>query len=151
MTISCSKLLGGLPLFTDWNPKAQPWPARAWASALFHLPLLTHPPLYPAMGPHMFLQKLVSIHLLFPLHSMLFSSPYYNHLVHSVHLKKCTTWELWVQFYLKQIEDNNSGTSISDSSEKMLQRSTREISIYVIFGEGGIHASSTYFFAEGFC
>ena len=132
MTIFCSKLLGGLPLHTDWNPKAYPCPTKAWPSALLHLLLPTHPLLYPAMWPHTFLQKLASIHLLFPLHSVFFFSPYDNHLVHSVHLKKCTTWELWVKFYLKQIEDNSLGNSISDSSEKMRQRSTKEVSIYVI-------------------
>ena len=93
-----------LPLLTDWNPKAYPCPTKAWPSAILHLLLSTHPPLYPAMGPHMFLQKLASIHLLFPLHPRFFFSPYYNHLVHRGHLRKCITWELWVKFYLRALK-----------------------------------------------
>ena len=139
-----------LPLLTDWNPKAYPCPTKAWPSAILHLLLPTHPPLYPAMGPHMFLQKLASIHLLFPLHPRFFFSPYYNHLVHRGHLRKCITWELWVKFYLKQIEDNSLGNSIPDSSKKMLQRSTKEVSIYVILVKREYIHQAHIFFAEGF-
>ena len=37
-------------------------------------------------------------------------------------LKRCTVWELWVEFYLGQNEDCSPGDSMSDSSERLLQR-----------------------------
>ena len=43
--------------------------------------------------------------------------------------KKCTTWKVWVKFYLGQNEDYSLEDSISDSSEK--------------------HAIMQIFFAEG--
>ena len=50
--------------------------------------------------------------------------------------------ELQIKFYLWQNEDCSPGDSISDSSEKLFQRGGGggKGSIYVIFGEGGIHA-----------
>ena len=47
-------------------------------------------------------------------------------------LKRCTTWELQVKFYLGQNEDCIQGASTSDSSEKLLQRGSGVRSIYKI-------------------
>ena len=44
-----------------------------------------------------------------------------------------------------QNEDYSPGDSISDSSEKLLQRGRRKISIYVIWVKGEYIQSSTYF------
>ena len=46
--------------------------------------------------------------------------------------------ELWVKFYLRQNEDNNPGDSISESSEKLLQRAGEKVTINIIydFSEG---------------
>ena len=142
MAYHCSQTEIPRLIHAQLRPDLQPY------SVCCSLP--THPSIQQ-WEPHMFLQKLASIHLLFPLHSVFFSSPYYNHLVHSVHLKKCTTWELWVKFYLKQIEDNSLGNSISDSSETMRQRSTKEVSIYVILVKRKYMYQAHIFFAEGFC
>ena len=46
--------------------------------------------------------------------------------------KRCTTWELWVKFYLVQNEDCSQGGSISDSSERLLQSGSGGKSIYKI-------------------
>ena len=54
--------------------------------------------------------------------------------------KKCTTWELWVKFYLGQNEDYSPGDSISDSSEKQLQRGRWEGQYICDFCERGVHA-----------
>ena len=43
------------------------------------------------------------------------------------------------------------GDSISDSSEKLLQRGRGEGQYLCDFGEGGVHAIQHIFFAEGFC
>ena len=40
--------------------------------------------------------------------------------------KKCTVWELWVKLFLGQNENYSLGVSISDSSEKLLQRGCGE-------------------------
>ena len=47
-------------------------------------------------------------------------------------LKNAPTWELWVKFYLEQNEDYSLGDSLSDRSEKLLQRGMGKIIIYVI-------------------
>ena len=47
------------------------------------------------------------------------------------------------QFYLEQNEDCSLGDVISDSSEKLLQRSKGEISIYVIMEKKEFIKSST--------
>ena len=60
-------------------------------------------------------------------------------------------WELQVKLYLGQNEDCSLGDSISDSSEKLLQRGGGEDSIYVSLVKGEYKQSSTYFFAKGFC
>ena len=43
--------------------------------------------------------------------------------------KRSTMWQLWVKFYLGQNEDYSLGDSISDSSEKQLQRGRQKISV----------------------
>ena len=48
------------------------------------------------------------------------STSFAKYFVQCVHEKRCTTWELQVEFYLGQNEDCNLGGSISDSSEKVL-------------------------------
>ena len=45
--------------------------------------------------------------------------------------KKYIMWELWVKFYW-QYEDYSPGDSVSDSSEKLLQRGKGKVSMYVI-------------------
>ena len=54
--------------------------------------------------------------------------------------KDAQTWELWVKFYLGQNEDSSLGNSISDSSEKILQRGRGGSQYIGDFGEGGIQA-----------
>ena len=49
---------------------------------------------------------------------------------HKCWLKRCTTWELQVKFYLEQNEDCSPEDSTSDSSERLLQRGTGQRSIY---------------------
>ena len=61
--------------------------------------------------------------------------------------KKCTMWKLWVKFYLGQDEDFSPGDSISDNSEKLLQRDSGEGQYICDFGEGGrVHAIKHIFF-----
>ena len=56
-------------------------------------------------------------------------------------------WELWVKFYLGQNEDYSLGDSISDSSEKLLQKGGGEGQYIYDFGEGEVHAiKHIYFF-----
>ena len=50
--------------------------------------------------------------------------------------KRCTTWELWVKFYLGQNEDCSSEGSISESSERLLQRSSGRKTIYKVLVKG---------------
>ena len=50
--------------------------------------------------------------------------------------KGCTTWELWVKFYLGQNEDCSPGSSISDSSARLLQSNRVEKSIYKVLVKG---------------
>ena len=50
----------------------------------------------------------------------------------SIDLKKCTTRELRVKFYLGQNEACSPGDSTSDSSERLLQRVQEPVSIYMI-------------------
>ena len=47
-------------------------------------------------------------------------------------LRKCTTGELWVKFYLEQNEDWSPGDSISDSSEKGLKEARGRL-VYMWF------------------
>ena len=47
---------------------------------------------------------------------------------------------MWVKFSLGQNEDCSLGDSTSDSFEKLLKSASTERSVYVIFGEGGLHA-----------
>ena len=55
-------------------------------------------------------------------------------------------WELQVKLCLGQNEDCNLGDSISDSSEKLLQRGGGEGQYLCDFGEGGIHVIKHIFF-----
>ena len=55
-------------------------------------------------------------------------------------------WELQVKLYLGQNEDCSLGDSISDSSEKLLQRGGGEGQYLCDFGEGGVHAIKHIFF-----
>ena len=55
-------------------------------------------------------------------------------------------WELQVKLCLGQNEDCNLGDSISDSSEKLLQRGGGEGHYLCDFGEGGIHVIKHIFF-----
>ena len=52
--------------------------------------------------------------------------------------KKSTMWELWVKFYLGQNEDYSPGGSITDTSQKVPWRGSREVSIFVILGKRGV-------------
>ena len=45
--------------------------------------------------------------------------------------------ELWVKFYLGPNEDYSPGDSISDNSEKLLQRHRGKVSIHMILVKGG--------------
>ena len=65
--------------------------------------------------------------------------------------KKCTTWKLRVKFYLGQYKDCNPGDKISDSSEKLVQRGSREGQHICDFGKGEVHAIKYIFFVESFC
>ena len=61
---------------------------------------------------------------------------------------KCTMWVLRVKFYLRQNENCSPGDSISDSSEKVLQRSRVKGQCICDFGEGGIHTIEHIFFQK---
>ena len=69
--------------------------------------------------------------------------------------KKIIMWELWVKFYWGRNKDYSLEDSISDSSEKLLQRGRRwvgKVNIYVILMKGKyVQSSMYYFFAEDFC
>ena len=60
-------------------------------------------------------------------------------------------WDLCVKFYLGQNEDYSPEDSISDSSEKLLQRGKGEGQYICDFSEGGVYEIQHIFFAEGFC
>ena len=64
--------------------------------------------------------------------------------------KNCTIWELWVKFYLGQNEDYSPGDSISDSSEKLLQRGGGKVRVLYDFSEGGT-CSQAHILAEAYC
>ena len=67
-----------------------------------------------------------------------------------VDLKRCTTWKLWVKFYLGQKEDCSPG----DSTSKALRNCSKEIagkdSIYVILVKGEYMRPRISFFVESF-
>ena len=56
-------------------------------------------------------------------------------------------WELWIKFYLGQKEDYSLGDSISDSSEKLLQRGVgwEKYQYMYEFSEAGVNASKHIF------
>ena len=67
-------------------------------------------------------------------------------------LKTFTTWGLQVKFFGGQNEDCSPGDSTSESSEKLLQRGSREGQDICDLGkEGEYMQSSTYIFAADFC
>ena len=53
-------------------------------------------------------------------------------------LKKCTTSELKLTFYLVQNEDCSPGDSTSESSERLLQRGKGKVSVFVILRKGWV-------------
>ena len=55
------------------------------------------------------------------------------------------------QFYLEQNEDCSLGDGISDSSEKLIQRSKGENKYICDYGERETHAIQHITFAKGFC
>ena len=59
-----------------------------------------------------------------------------NHCLHLLTKKRCTTWELQAKFYLGQKEDCSLGSSISDSSERLLQNNWGGKSIYKVWWRG---------------
>ena len=66
----------------------------------------------------------------------------------SVNLKKYTTWELQVKFYLGQNEDCIPEESTSDSSERLLKRGRGKGQYVCDFGEGGIQTMEYIFFQK---
>ena len=73
-------------------------------------------------------------------------------IVHTVvDFKECTMWELQVMFCLGQCEDCSLRDSISDSSEKLLQRGRGKDSIHMILVKVEYMKSSTYYFVQSFC
>ena len=69
-----------------------------------------------------------------------------SHTLTHVDLKKCTTWELWVKFYLGQNEGCCPRDSIPGSSEKLLQRSREEGQYTCDFWWGGNTCNQALFF-----
>ena len=53
---------------------------------------------------------------------------------------RCTVWEMWIKFYLGQNEDSSPGDSISENSEKLLQRASGGRSV-CDFSEGGVQCN----------
>ena len=64
--------------------------------------------------------------------------------------ERCTTWELWVKFYLGQNEDCSLGGSISDSSERLLLSGSGGKSIYKILVKGEFNAMKHSFYKRLF-
>ena len=63
--------------------------------------------------------------------------------------KWCTTWELWVKFYLGQNEDCTPRGSISESSRRLLQSGSWGKSIHKFWWRGSSISWSTQF-TKGF-
>ena len=59
-------------------------------------------------------------------------------------LKRGTTWELWVKFYLGQNEDCSQGDSTLDSPERLLQRGVGQGQYIRFWWSGSPVQSSTY-------
>ena len=66
----------------------------------------------------------------------------------NIDLKKSTTLKLWVKLFEGQNEDHMLGDSISESSEKLLQRSNEEGEYMHNFGERRIEAIKHIFFQK---
>ena len=64
--------------------------------------------------------------------------------------KRCTTWELWVKFYLGQNEDCSPGDSISGSSERVLQSGCGGKSIYKVLVKGEFDTMKHSFYKRFF-
>ena len=63
---------------------------------------------------------------------------------------RCTVWEMCIKFYLGQNEDSSPGESISENSEKLLQRASGGRSVCE-FGEGGIQWNQALTLQKDFC
>ena len=61
-------------------------------------------------------------------------------------LKRCTTWELKVKFYLGENEDCSPGGITSDSSGRLLQRGSWRRSIYKILVKGEFNTIKSSFY-----
>ena len=70
----------------------------------------------------------------------------------SIDFKKCTTWELQVEFYWRQNEACSPGDSTSGSSGKLPKMLGRvgKFNIYVILVKGEFMQSSAYLFKNLF-
>ena len=55
--------------------------------------------------------------------------------------------ELWVKFYFRPNEDYSPGDSISDNSEKLLQRHRGKVSVHMVLVKGGACYQALFFFA----
>ena len=64
--------------------------------------------------------------------------------------KGYTVWELWVKFYLEQNDDCCLGCNISDSSERLLQRSSGGRSIYKVLMKGEFNTIKHSFYKSFF-
>ena len=65
--------------------------------------------------------------------------------------KRCTTWELWVKFYLGQNEDCSLRGSTSDLSESLLQSGSGGKSIYKVLVKGEFNTMKHSFYKRFFC
>ena len=68
-----------------------------------------------------------------------------------LYLQDSQVEEDYVKSYLRQNEDCSLGHSISDSSEKLLQRGSGENQYICDLGEGAVLAVRHIYFAESFC
>ena len=64
--------------------------------------------------------------------------------------KRCTTWEVWVKFYLGQNEDCHPGGSNSDSSKRLLQSGSGGKSIYKVLAKGEFNTMKHSFYKRFF-
>ena len=66
---------------------------------------------------------------------------------HNCQLNTCTTWDLWVKFYLGQNENCSPRVSTSESSERLLSRVfSRGRSVYKILVKGKFSAIKHSFY-----
>ena len=60
-------------------------------------------------------------------------------------------WGLRVQFHWDKMRTRAQETASQTVPRSCFEHVARKVSIYVIFGEGRVHAIKPVFFAEGFC